>query len=254
MWQEERYQRIKALLNTQDRVTIEQIISNLGVSRETVRRDLLNMEEQGLLKRVHGGIIRIEDEAPITERVNSHVVAKRELAKSILPYMHKGITLMLDAGTTNLLVAEELGMLSGITVITNSFDIALKLRNSVTERNSEIILLGGNISLRAPATTGSTTVSDLRRYHADIAILSPVGIDAEKGACNFDFQEADIARTMSEQSNRSFILADQSKIGLTSRAQFCPPEKIDLLITNSKSAECPGYTELANAVKAVKLC
>ena len=124
------------------------------------------------------------------------IKAKKEIAKGILPYMHKGITLMLDAGTTNLLVAEELCLLSGITIITNSFDIALKLRPSITERSNEVILIGGSISLRAPATTGSTTVSDIRRYHADIAILSPVGIDAEKGACNFDFQEADVARTI----------------------------------------------------------
>ena len=81
MWQEERYQRIRLLLSKMQRVSTDRIMADLNVSRETVRRDLVDLEALGELKRVHGGAVQVGDEAPIAERAQTHVKAKLAIAR-----------------------------------------------------------------------------------------------------------------------------------------------------------------------------
>lgn len=245
MWQEERYQRIRALLSTLQRVTTDRLMAELNVSRETVRRDLAALEEQGELKRIHGGAIRVEDEAPIAERAHSNVKFKRDLARAAVSLVTRGQTIFVDAGTTTAILAEELAKLGGLTVITNSFEVALTLRTPAEcGRTNEVIVLGGSLGERAPATVGPTTVAEIGRYRADLALISPTGIDVHRGACNYDHREAEVARAMVDNAEQVFILADYSKIGVESRVSFCPLERIDLLITNRKASEIPALAEL----------
>ena len=180
MWQEDRHQRIRALLSTLQRVSTERIMADLGVSRETVRRDLLDLEALGELRRVHGGAIKPADEAPIAERAHIRVKSKTAIAKAAIGVIASGQTLFIDAGTTTSALAEELAKLANLTVVTNSIDVALKMRGATeqqAEAANEVILLGGSISDRAMATGGSTTILEIHRYRADMALLSPVGID-----------------------------------------------------------------------------
>ncbi|MFC3533604.1 DeoR/GlpR family DNA-binding transcription regulator [Vogesella facilis] len=245
MWQQERYQRIRALLSTLQRVSTERLMVELDVSRETVRRDLAALEALGVLKRIHGGAIRVEDEAPIAERAHSNVRFKRELAGAATGLLARGQTLFVDAGTTTAILAEELARLGGLTVITNSFEVALTLRGAGDGgAGNEIIVLGGSIGERAPATVGPGTVAEIGRYRADLALISPTGIDARRGACNYDHRETEVARAMVEHAGQVVILADYSKIGIESRVSFCPPPRIDVLITNHKARELPALAEL----------
>ncbi|MBI3899409.1 MAG: DeoR/GlpR transcriptional regulator [Gammaproteobacteria bacterium] len=255
MWQEQRYRCIRSLLATYQQVSTDQIVTELGVSRETVRRDLLELEALGELKRVHGGAIKVEDEPPIEERVHTRVKFKRAIARLTASMVSSGQTLFIDAGSTTVILAEELAKLSGLTIITNSFDVAISMRNGREQRDkaNELIVLGGVLDDRAPATVGSLTVAEIYRYRADIALLSPVGVDLEHGATNFDHQEADVARAMVAGAERVFILADYSKIGLASRVAYCPVKRIDLLITNSKAAEEGGFADLQSALSRVAL-
>lgn len=251
MWQEERYQRIRALLSMQQRVTTERIVTELGVSRETVRRDLVAMEGLGELKRVHGGAIRVEDEAPIAERANSRVRFKQDIARAASSLLSRGQKLFIDAGTTTAILADELARLGGLTIVTNSFDVALKLRSPASD--NEVILLGGELGTRAPATTGATTVAEIYRHRADVALLSPVSINAARGACNYDLPESEVARAMVANTESVFILADYSKIGYGSRVAFCPAERIDLLITNGKASDEPALEALSSKLGRVHL-
>ena len=233
MWQEDRHQRIRALLSTLQRVSTERIMTDLGVSRETVRRDLLDLEALGELKRVHGGAIQSADEAPIAERAQTRVKFKAAIAKAATGIIVSGQTLFIDAGTTTTLLAEELAKLANLTIITNSIDVALKLRGTDNQpAANEVILLGGSISTRALATVGGRAGAEIQRYRADLALLSPVAIDHQHGASNFDHGETEIARAMVTHADRVAILADYSKLGQRSRIAYCPINRIDLLITN----------------------
>lgn len=255
MWQEDRHQRIRAMLATLERVSTERIMSELGVSRETVRRDLVDLEALGELRRVHGGVTRPADEAPIAERSRIHIKAKNAIARAATALVKSGQTLFIDAGTTTSILAEELAKLANLTIVTNSIDVAHKLRTSgdTMSASNEIILLGGSISDRAFATVGGTTVAEILRYHADVALLSPVAIDHKHGATNFDHAETEVARAMVAQSERVIILADFSKIGQCSRIAFCPINRVDTLITNKKGAEGPALLSLRRKLPQVIL-
>lgn len=254
MWLEARHQRIQSLLDRLDRVTTDQVVSELGVSRETVRRDFLELEAQGVLKRVHGGAVRIVDEPSIDQRAGIRVKHKQSIARALAQRLGPDLTVFLDAGSTTTLLARELALLSHLTVITNSFDAAAALTASADSlRNNRVYFLGGDISQRLAATTGASTIAEIGRFHVDMALLSPVAIDAVYGATSFDHNEALIARAMAENAAQVVILADYSKVGGRSRESYCAASRIDLLVTNANAADRPGYGELASAVSDVLL-
>jgi DeoR family transcriptional regulator, fructose operon transcriptional repressor len=255
MWQEDRHQRIRALLSTLQRVSTERIMADLGVSRETVRRDLLDLEALGELRRVHGGALKPADEAPIAERAQMRVKSKTAIAKAAVGLIASGQTLFVDAGTTTAALADELAKLANLTVVTNSIDVALKMRGALEQADAanEVILLGGSISDRAMATTGATTVLDIQRYRADLALLSPVGIDHRHGATSYDHAETEVARAMAANADRVAILADYSKIGQRSRISYCPVDRIDVLVTNKKAVEAADFAALKKKLEEIVL-
>ncbi|MGS1008293.1 DeoR/GlpR family DNA-binding transcription regulator [Achromobacter xylosoxidans] len=247
MWQEERYQRIRALLSSLQQVSTDRIVGELGVSRETVRRDLLELEAMGELRRVHGGAVPVHSEPPIAERVHTRVKYKRAIARAAAGLVSSGQTLFLDAGSTTSVLADELAKLSGLTVITNSFDVALKVGAAGNGAN-QLIMLGGSVGGPVCATAGDITIAEIHRYRADLALLSPVGVDAEFGATNYDLREAEVARAMAASAKQLVLLADFSKIGLCSRVSYCSADRIDHLVTNSSAQKSPAYAALKSAV------
>jgi DeoR/GlpR family transcriptional regulator of sugar metabolism len=255
MLQEDRHQRIRALLATVGRATTDRIATDLGVSRETVRRDVLALEARGELRRVHGGVMAIAPEAepPLAVRAQVQLEEKTRIARAAARLLSPGMTLLIDAGSTVSILARELATLSGLTVVTNSFEVATTI-GSGERRLNKVVVLGGELGEAMPATFGGATVAEVQRWQADIALLSPVGVDARYGATSFDIAEADVARAMASAAKRVFILADHSKIGSTSRVGFCPVERIDTLITDARaegSAELGRLREkVANVVVA----
>ncbi|MCW0207835.1 MAG: DeoR/GlpR family DNA-binding transcription regulator, partial [Achromobacter sp.] len=205
MWQEERYQRIRALLSSLQQVSTDRIVGELGVSRETVRRDLLELEAMGELRRVHGGAVPVHSEPPIAERVHTRVKYKRAIARAAAGLVSSGQTLFLDAGSTTSVLADELAKLSGLTVITNSFDVALKVGTAGSGAN-QLIMLGGSVGGPVCATAGEITIAEIHRYRADLALLSPVGVDAEFGATNSYLREAEVARAMAANAKQLVLL------------------------------------------------
>lgn len=219
MLQETRLQRIRALLMTMKQVSTERIINELGVSRETARRDIIELEAQGLARRVHGGLVALGENTPEPPlRVRSAAMAKekRAIARAAARLVLPGQTLFLDAGSTTTLLAQELRTLSGLTIITNSLQAALALSAAEEHEtlNNEVILLGGAMSAGAQQTRGEFTVGEIYRFRADVALLSPVGIEAKNGASSFHPHEAAIARAMVQQASRLILLADHSKLGV----------------------------------------
>jgi DeoR/GlpR family transcriptional regulator of sugar metabolism len=247
MWQEERYQRIRALLSSLQQVSTDRIVGELGVSRETVRRDLLELEAMGELRRVHGGAVPVHSEPPIAERVHTRVKNTRAIARAAAGLVSSGQTLFLDAGSTTSVLADELAKLSGLTVITNSFDVALKVGAAGNGAN-QLIMLGGSVGGPVCATAGDITIAEIHRYRADLALLSPVGVDAEFGATNYDLREAEVARAMAASAKQLVLLADFSKIGLCSRVSYCSADRIDHLVTNTSAQKSPAYAALKSAV------
>lgn len=256
MLQETRLHRIRALLSTQHQLSTERIIKELGVSRETARRDIISLEAQGLARRVHGGLVALESppEPPLQVRRNAQAREKRAIAAAAVQHLQPGQTLFLDAGTTTTLLAEELRTMSGLTIITNSLQAALALSAAEEHEtlNNQVLLLGGMMMAGAQQTRGEMTVGEIYRYRADVALLSPVGIDARNGASSFHPHEAAIAHAMVQQASRTLLLADHSKLGVISRTQYAPVGDIDLLICDGGAAK-PGALSALQQALAVQV-
>jgi DeoR/GlpR family transcriptional regulator of sugar metabolism len=233
MWSQERHQRILAQLQAYQRVTTDDLARTLDVSRETVRRDLLELEAAGALRRVHGGAVALEPSAeePFRQRLSLRRREKQAIARAARALLHPGQSCFIDAGSTTLLFAEELGKISGITVITNSVDVAATLRRQ--DPQAEVLLLGGRLASEVPATYGELTLSEIARFQVDMAFISPVGVHPQRGVTNYEFHEAEVARVMLNHADRLVVLADHEKIGRVSRVQICGAQKIATLVTNA---------------------
>lgn len=235
MLQHERLHRIQSLLHRLHRVSTERIVNDLRISRETARRDIIELEHLGLCKRVHGGIVSndpVPIEAPLNIRTTQNAKEKRAIAKLAVKQIRSGQTIFLDAGSTTSIFAEELKTLSGITVITNSFQVAINMSNEERLTDNQIILLGGTVSTR-PQTQGDLVISEIQRYHVDFCILSAVGVSPIHGATSFYVEESNIAKAMLKNSRQCILLADPSKLNIVSRVQYAKTSEISLLITST---------------------
>ena len=248
MLQEARFHRIKALLTTHGEVSTERLVRDLLVSRETIRRDLQELESEGALRRVHGGGVALDAsgaEAPLAVRQASRAKEKRAIARGAVRLLWAGETLLIDAGTTTAQLAEELTALAGLTVITNGLDVARTLnRDERFRRNNEVVLLGGRLLTEVPATAGDLTIAEIGRYSADVALLSPVGLCAPHGASSFERSEAEVARAMVASARRCVILADHGKIGQRSRIGYADLAAIDTIVTDAGARQRPGMDGL----------
>lgn len=233
MWSQNRHQKILSLLAVRHQVTTDSLSQELEVSRETIRRDLMMLETEGHVRRVHGGAVLPgpAPEEPFKKRMATHREAKISIAKAAARLIEPGQSLFIDAGTTTSAFAAELVRVSGISVITNSFDIVTTLRRSETD--ASVLLLGGRMVTDVPGTYGELTLAEISRFRADAAVISPVALHPENGAGNYDLHEAEVARAMIAQSAQLILLADHSKLGVFSQVQFCTCAEIDTLVTDA---------------------
>lgn len=235
MWAKERHQRILSMLAANQQVSANDLAGMLGVSRETVRRDLVDLEEIGKVARVHGGAVLPEtrSEDPFRQRMASQVRAKAEIAKKAVGLIQPGQTIMVDAGSTTALFARELAKVPGISVITNSLDVATTLQAG----GLDVVLLGGRIAADVPATMGELTLSEIRRFEVDICFSAPVALHAEKGSFFYDLQEAEISVAMAAQAARTVVLADHTKLGITSRVRAWDADAVGTLVTSRAASD-----------------
>lgn len=229
LWHQERRSRITELLRADDRAGSAAIARALGVSRETVRRDLLAMEAEGLLQRVHGGAVSLgtREEAPFERRKRHHWQEKLEIGRLAAALVEQGMIVFVDAGTTTLAFAEALVGVAQVEVITNSLGVAQRL-------GTKAILLGGRMTSDVPATFGELTLSEIERFRADIAFVAPVGVHPVGGITNYALHEAEVARLMMRRSDRSIVLADSSKLGVQSRVSVAELSEAECVITDAQ--------------------
>lgn len=234
MWHIDRRSRIIRLVRDGAQASSATLARELGVSRETVRRDLLSLEAEGLINRVHGGAVSAKggSEAPFERRKRLRWNEKLAIGRMALRLIRDRDIVFVDAGTTTLAFAEALAERKDVKVVTNSVGVAQRL-------GSQAILLGGKISSDVPATFGELTLAETERFMANICFIAPVAVDASSGAMNYALHEAEIARAMIRRSERTVVLADHSKLGSSSRVSICPIDQIDTLVTD-RAADMPG--------------
>lgn len=226
MWHSQRRSKILSILKSEANARTSEIAHELGVSRETVRRDLKSLESKGLLDRVHGGAVmpEHESEASFDKRRRLNWNEKMQIGRKALDLLSPGMSIFLDAGTTTLAFAEQLRNGPEVTVITNSLSAAEIL-------GPDALLLGGRILSDVPACFGELTLSQIDRFRADMAIISPTAVHAESGVMYYELHESEVARAMATRAACTVALADRSKFAATSRVVMAELSTIDRIIT-----------------------
>lgn len=235
MWAKDRHHRIVSLLSLNEHLSHERLIEELKVSRETLRRDIRHLEADGVLQRVHGGVVRIQGaEPPLQSRLAKHKEEKRRIGEAAARLVKPGMMCAIDAGSTTSAFAASLASVPDVSIVTNSIDVAMTIR--AAQPGADVILLGGQIGADVPATYGQLAIVEMGQFLPQIAIFSPVAFSAEQGATSFLLPEAEFARAMIQRAERVVLLADHSKLGTTSRVQICKCDQIDVLITDRKAS------------------
>ena len=232
---QERQEKIIEYLNKNGSIRIGDIMQMFGVSDVTVRKDLICLEEQGLLVRTHGGAEhtkRTRQNYSYQKMLNSHREEKEEIGEVVAEYIKDRSSVIISPGTTNVYIAQKLASRNHLLVITNSHRIMDVFENSY---HTNIIFLGGMLNTAERSTYGEDTTEQLGKYMADVAILSVDGISAKGGITVFEAPEAGVYKKMIQQSNKVIVAADHTKIGNTSLSAVGALSDIDLIVTSKKA-------------------
>jgi DeoR/GlpR family transcriptional regulator of sugar metabolism len=247
---EQRRAAILEMARQNSELKVEELADRLGVSRETVRRDLAQLDARGLLRRVHGGAQRPQTgaEAPFHRRLIENADAKARIGRMAAELFQDGDTLMIDTGSTTQAFATELAN-RRVTVISNSVAVAREMYRPGSL--ARIHLVGGEYRGETGEMLGSVALEQIGRYRADHAILTVGAIDFQDGFMDFDVEEAMVARAMIRQSEQVTVIADHSKFGRIAMAQVCPHAGVARLVTDR-----PPHPEMAEALRAagVEVC
>ena len=211
--------------------TIAELSSHLGVSEATVRRDLQALEEQRLVRRVHGGaepVRRGAGELLFNEKTSLHASEKELIAERALDYIQDNDAIFLDGGSTVLALARKLHKRKNLTVVTNSLMAASELMES----SHRLILLGGEFRARSRTLVGPLTSRVLESLSIHTAFLGTMGFTAEAGISTSDPNEAYTKELVMKRANQVILLADSSKLGAPSLAASGEISDIDLIITD----------------------
>ncbi|WP_172329126.1 DeoR/GlpR family DNA-binding transcription regulator [Mangrovicoccus sp. HB161399] len=233
MWSHERQAQILALIGQDGKVSANGLAARFSVSRETVRRDLLEMEEAGLLQRVHGGAVgsaAMEPEPAFAARASQFSAQKRAIGRRALELIPAGATCFVDAGTTTSAFASALAARGNVRVITNSLEIATIMTKGA---DCDTLLLGGRPHADVPAVHGELTLSEIDRFRADFAVISPVAVDRQRGPTDYELHEAEVARAMIRCSAACIMLCHSEKLDTESRVSICRLDEIDHLVTDA---------------------
>ncbi|WP_454727036.1 MULTISPECIES: DeoR/GlpR family DNA-binding transcription regulator [Cupriavidus] len=211
MLAEQRQKFILDQLAASGALAISELVSELDVSRETIRRDLNALAGRGLLILTHGGALspeRAESDTPARAAVNAE--GKRAIGMRAAELVHDGASVILDDGTTTHTVAQALHGHRNLVVYTNDIAIALLLGR---RNGNRVVLLGGELQENEDATHGWDTIEQLSRYRADFAFVGTGGITADGQMSDFSRAAAELRGRMLLAASVACVVADHTKFG-----------------------------------------
>jgi DeoR/GlpR family transcriptional regulator of sugar metabolism len=227
----ERRQEILSRLQREGKVVASELVAALGVSEDTVRRDLRELAAGGHVLRVHGGALPPPPTAAsFAQRLQVAPEAKAHLAQAALPLLEGVSVLLLDGGTTALELARRLPPDRDCTVLTNAPPVAEAL---AAHPRIEVVLIGGRLLKDSHVTVGAETVDTLRRVRADACVLGICSLHPELGVTATDHDEAHVKRAMVAASAEVIALATADKLRTAGPWVVAPLADLTHLVTDA---------------------
>jgi DeoR family transcriptional regulator of aga operon len=233
-------QRAQAILRELLRdgnIAVEQMAKTFNVSPSSIRRDLRELEQAGLLRRTRGGAVLVEPTLyepfrhvpSFGEQEQRRAAEKRRIGLAAAEMIADGEIVSIGAGTTTTQVARGIRHRKNITVVTNAVNIAMELSR---HRDLKVFMAGGFLSSNWFALTGAAAFQSISEMFVDKIFIGADGIHPQHGLTTSYPDQADIHRQMLKEARYRVIVADHGKFNVTCTALICPLNEIDLLITD----------------------
>lgn len=225
----ERKALILQVLRQEGRLVAKDFSQKLGVSEDTIRRDLRELASEGLLQRVHGGALPASPAiADFGSREQLGSSVKVRLGQAAAQMIRPGQIVFLDGGTTNVQLARHLPRDLKAVIVTHSPSIAVEL---VRHPSVEVELIGGRLFKHSIVAVGTTSAEAISRIRADLFFMGATGVHPETGLTTGDREEAAIKRLIARQSAETIVLATRDKLGAASPYLIMPLTNIVTLVT-----------------------
>lgn len=228
----ERQHKILQLIRVERVMRVETLGVTLNVSSATIRRDLVDLEGRGKLRRVHGGAVavdsRLEEPAIFDDKASVAASEKKLIADEAFTLIQSEDTIYVDGGTTTLELIRMIRDTQNITVVTNSLRAAVELGGS----GPRLILIGGELRRRSQTLVGPLTRGTLNELHVDKAFMGTMGLTIEEGMTTTDPAEAYTKELVMKQAGEVILLVDSEKIGKISFSRSGEVDQIDHIITD----------------------
>ncbi|MGL4819388.1 MAG: DeoR/GlpR family DNA-binding transcription regulator [Bacilli bacterium] len=248
MLSQQRHKMIKDLLDTHRVVKMQTIVETTGASESTIRRDLSQLEEEGVLVRVHGGAQRVQsarEEESFAEKVDHAVTEKVKIAQKASTLVTNGMRIFLDAGTTTMAMIPFLKE-KRITVVTNS----LPITNTLLEHGVPTYVIGGQLKKSTQALVGYYAREALLNYHFDLVFLGMNAVSVASGYTTPDPDEALVKKVAIERSKEAYVLVDEAKFHADAFCTVCPLHRAKMITCTSDENLLEAFakeTEVLNA-------
>ncbi len=236
--------RLIEFVRTRSTATVEQLAEELGVTLQTVRRDIQRLAEAGTLTRFHGGVrvpSSTTENIAHQQRQRIHAQGKARIARAIAQQVPNDCSLILNIGTTTEAIAQALLHHSGLRVITNNLNVATILCGNPS---FEIIVAGGVVRPRDRGIVGEAAVDFIRQFKVDIALIGISGIESDGSLRDYDYREVKVAQTIIEQAREVWLAADASKFNRPAMVEVAALSQIDRLFTDAEPP--PPFPALLN--------
>jgi len=240
--QQLRLNAILTALQQSGSVSVEGLSRELDVSLVTIRRDLDELERQGLLRRTHGGAVSIEpffyepfrNDRSFQAQVERFADEKRRIGRAAAALIKEGEIISLTPGTTTTEVIRGLPLNHRITVVTSTVNVAMELSK---RKDLEVFVTGGHLRGDWFSLVGPTAAQSLSHLLISTLFLGADGIDAKHGVSCFSPDEAQLNSTMVKHAQRKIAVVDHSKFGVVAGWRICPTSDLDILITDSGATD-----------------
>ena len=240
-----RQNEILEIARAERKVVVEDLAERLGVTVQTIRRDLAELSDMGKIDRVHGGAVMRSGVANFgyEERRSMNAEAKAAIARACAAAIPDNSSLFLNIGTTTEAVARALLEHRNITVVTNNMNVANIL---VANESCDVIVAGGMLRRSDGGLVGDLTTQAIEGFKVDTAIIGASALDEDGDLLDFDPQEVRVSRAIVRQSRRVFLVTDHSKLARSAPVRIVSLEEIDAVFTDRAfapglAAKCAGW-------------
>jgi DeoR family myo-inositol catabolism operon transcriptional repressor len=233
-----RRQQIEEYVKTHGSASLDELCQHFDVSKNTIRRDMNELETRGLVKKVYGGVVWNHNETTLIPSIAQREVtmqeAKSKIARKAAEWVHDHDIIILDSGTTVVQMVEHLITRQNLTIITNSVPV---LDATSAYEQFHVIVTGGDLYHPTASFVGMEAISWLKRLNARTVFLAATGISLIKGITNYSTIEAEMKKAMMEISERIILLVDHTKFDVVSLMTFADLKDIDVVITDTPPPE-----------------